>query len=106
MPWLNCSHRRSVSHPSAVGRNWKKHHSRTESCEDLCAEETALCVSQDLNTARAVAFYVVPTRKTTNEIFHMTFTSCVHQTMAVSTSIAPATGSFLDRQQGRTGTKA
>eukprot|EP00978_Attheya_sp_CCMP212_P036471 scaffold165616_cov58-Attheya_sp.AAC.4 len=44
------SHRRSVSHPPAVGRNWKKHHSRTESCEDLCAGETALCVSQDLNT--------------------------------------------------------
>eukprot|EP00978_Attheya_sp_CCMP212_P041244 scaffold234002_cov24-Attheya_sp.AAC.1 len=39
--------------------------------------------------ARAVAFYVVPTRKTTNEIFYMT-------------SIAPGTGSFLDRQQGRT----
>eukprot|EP00978_Attheya_sp_CCMP212_P023991 scaffold74665_cov57-Attheya_sp.AAC.1 len=49
----------------------------------------------------AVAFHVVPTRKTTSEIFHITFTSCVHQTIAVSTSIAPATGSFLDRQQGR-----
>eukprot|EP00978_Attheya_sp_CCMP212_P022257 scaffold66137_cov65-Attheya_sp.AAC.2 len=37
-----------------------------------------------------------------NDNFHITFTSCIHQTIAVSTSIALATGSFLDHQQGRT----
>jgi hypothetical protein len=39
-----------------TGRNWKKHNSRAEPLDDLCAEETALCASQDLNTVMIECF--------------------------------------------------
>eukprot|EP00978_Attheya_sp_CCMP212_P036385 scaffold164639_cov48-Attheya_sp.AAC.2 len=53
-------HQRLVSHPPAIGRNWKKHNSRTESCEDsICAEETVFCISQDLNTMMECLSYRV-----------------------------------------------